>query len=159
LNKELRESRKFKHGHSVRGKKSKTYQAWMDMKTRCYSKNHPSFPGWGGRGIKICKEWRNSFEQFLVDMGACPGPGYSLDRYPDNNGDYKPANCRWATISEQSNNKRIRSDAVMITWKGKTKALEVWARELGFKRSTLYDRLLVHGWPVKKAFTAPVRNW
>lgn len=84
--------------------KSKTYSAWAAAKSRCLNSDHPSYRHYGGRGIQMCKRWRDSFEAFLSDMGCAPG-GLELDRI-DNDGDYEPGNCRWTTRSEQLRNRR-----------------------------------------------------
>jgi len=84
---------------------STEYLAWVSMKTRCLNKKTAQYKNYGGRGIKICKQWRNSFENFLADMGRKPTPKLSLDRI-DNNGNYEPTNCRWATQSQQMLNTR-----------------------------------------------------
>lgn len=81
------------------------YAAWRAMKSRCGNLNVPAYPRYGGRGITICEAWIESFEAFFGDMGERPSPKHSLDRR-DNEGNYEPGNCRWATASEQNSNRR-----------------------------------------------------
>jgi len=81
------------------------YKAWKRMKNRCYNKNDNRYHDWGGRGIRVCDRWINSFTNFLSDVGLRPSDKHSLDRI-DNNGNYEPNNCKWSTGSEQSRNRR-----------------------------------------------------
>jgi hypothetical protein len=89
-------------------KVSSEYKAWHNMKQRCYNKNNPGYKDYGERGIKVCERWYNSFRNFLKDMGRKPSPELSLERI-NNDGNYEPDNCRWATQSEQLYNRRLNS--------------------------------------------------
>jgi len=103
-----RRSRRFsihKHGHAKDGQASREYTAWAHAKTRCSNPNDKKWKDYGGRGITMCKEWRESFSAFLSYMGECP-PRLTLDRYPNNNGNYEPGNCRWASVHDQNLNRR-----------------------------------------------------
>ena len=87
--------------------------AWRNMRQRCRNKKHKHFNRYGGRGIDICERW-NSYENFLADMGRKPSMVHSLDRI-DNNGDYTPENCRWATPAQQVHNRQPRRHLIVAT--------------------------------------------
>jgi hypothetical protein len=95
----------LKHGQNRKGNATSEYCAWSSMIQRCENPKAHGYDEYGGRGIRICKEWRNSFEQFFNAMGKKPTPLHSLDRI-DVNGNYEPGNCRWATKAVQSRNVR-----------------------------------------------------
>jgi hypothetical protein len=126
-----------------------TYNSYQAAKGRCTNPNNSRFAYYGGRGIRFLY---TSFEQFLCDLGERPIGG-TLERC-DNNGDYEPGNCRWATQTEQANNKRNNR---MLMAFGRTWTLCRWAREIGIYPETLRDRLK-RGWSVEKALTAPRRG-
>jgi hypothetical protein len=107
------------------------YTAWLMMQRRCSDASYESYYNYGGRGISVCERWTSSFENFLEDMGLRPGPNYSLDR-KDNNGNYEPSNCRWATELEQAHN---TSQNVKITIGDKTLCKQEWIRLLGIPPS------------------------
>lgn len=97
---------KTRHGHARKGATSREFQTWQAMLARCGRPTHVSFPNYGGRGIRVCDRWR-AFEAFFTDMGPRPSSNHSLDRI-DVEGNYEPANCRWATKREQRLNQRPR---------------------------------------------------
>ena len=95
-----------KHGHAQRSfHQTGTYTSWCSMLARCQNPNRERYPNWGGRGITVCERWQgeHGFENFLADMGPRPA-GTTLDRFPNNDGNYEPGNCRWATPKEQQAN-------------------------------------------------------
>jgi hypothetical protein len=92
------------HGHATGGKVSAEYRCWQAIKNRCLNPKVPQYPDYGGRGIKVCERWQESFENFLADVGYRP-PGGSIDRI-DPNGNYEPGNVKWSTAKEQNRNQR-----------------------------------------------------
>ncbi len=125
-------------------------KAWASMIDRCYNSSRKDYPRWGGRGIRVCQEWLNSYSAFLADMGRRPSQKHSLDRFPNTNGNYEAGNCRWATAREQANNRRSNR---LIEFRGEVKTLAQWAYALGFNHGTINSRLRL-GWTAEEAFTA-----
>lgn len=123
---------------------SSTYSSWCRMKRRCLNPKNPRFKDYGGRGIKVCKEWLR-FKGFFESMGIRP-EGKSIDRI-DNDGNYEPGNCKWSTSLEQSSNRRNNN---IITYKGVSLHVSAWSRRLGINRSTFAKRLS-RGWTIKEA--------
>lgn len=117
--------------------KGPEYVAWVSMKTRCHNPRSLNYRGYGSRGIKVCVRWLHSFANFLADMGPRPSKLHSLDRI-DNDGNYNPGNCRWATHVEQQQNTRNNR---RLTYNGETLCLSEWARRLGIGRTSLRCRL------------------
>lgn len=133
LNRELTSKRSTTHGKT----RTREWQTRHAIKERCLTQSCSSYAHYGGRGIRVCDKWLNSFESFLADMGERPGPGYSIDRIePD--GDYEPGNCRWATVVEQNRNKRTN---VRYTINGKTQLAADWARESGLSHGATRYRV------------------
>ena len=124
------------------------YVSWAAMKQRCLNSKNPSYPQYGGRGIKVADEWL-SFAAFLRDMGQRP-EGRTIDRI-DRNGDYTKENCRWATRIEQATN---RSIVRLFEFNGERLTLSEWGRRLCVSQWTLRDRQR-KGWPTEDLLTKP----
>ena len=140
-----------KHGKS---NKTPEYKAWMEMRQRCSNENNQAYPYYGGRGISVCDRWVDSFENFLVDMGNRPHKGMSLDRVDVNKG-YSRENCRWATRTEQSRNRR---NVPKYTVGDRSLTLPEWAEVCGISRGTLWQRVVVLGWGIEKAISTQVQT-
>jgi hypothetical protein len=135
------------HGHAKRLSRTKTYSCWAHIIQRCKNENDSAYKNYGGRGIKVCERWYK-FENFLTDMGEQP-PRHSIERI-DNNGNYSPENCKWATYKEQHNNKRVNH---WIEFNNQRKTLRQWADKLGINKSTLSKRINRSNWPIEKALS------
>lgn len=123
---------------------------WDSMIRRCTDPRVDRYPNYGGRGIKVCDRWRDSFDAFVEDMGERPSSDYSIDRI-DVNGNYEPGNVRWLPKSEQPRN---QTKNVWITACGRTMLMVDWARELGCCDATIHGRLK-RGWSQERAVTVP----
>jgi hypothetical protein len=143
----------FKNGaYSIYKTEGNSYRA---MKNRCNTPSYRAYDRYGGRGIKICDRWlgKDGFKNFIKDMGRKPSDKHSLDRI-DNNGDYTPNNCRWASQIEQKNN---TSKNRFETIKDKTQTVSQWCRQYGINVSTIYNRER-QGWSFEKALTTPINK-
>ncbi len=120
------------HGQS----KTPIYKVWSAMIARCTSEASPSYHNYGGRGISVCERWLH-FENFVADMGHRPSEKHSIERI-DNNGNYEPTNCRWATKKEQCNNTRRN---IVLVFNGEAKTLTQWSEVLGIRYDTIRGRL------------------
>lgn len=145
--------RRYRHGHKTATGCSPEWATYQGMIARCKNPQNPNYIRYGARGIRVCDRWRDDFVNFLADMGRSPGPGYSLERI-DNDGDYTPENCRWATVKEQSRNRR---NSKRITYQGVTLTQAEWAERIGIDQGTLHSRLKC-GWTVERALTQPLRK-
>lgn len=141
---EVNKTKMITHGAS----KTPEFYAWQSMISRCHNPKVKCFPRYGGRGISVCAEWIESFVQFITDMGVRPSPQHSLER-KDNNGNYEPTNCRWATMVEQGVNK---SSNRFLEFNGERKTVSEWTRLLGFSKTLIHDRLS-RGWSVADTLT------
>jgi hypothetical protein len=137
------------HGCSMR---TTEYTIWNCMKQRCENPDNPAFKNYGARGIKVDPRWSASFEAFLADVGARPSLEHSLDRYPNNDGNYEPGNVRWATRREQALGRRV---AVVLEYEGVKYTLTDLARRHGLNPSALKYRVLHKGMSVAEALALP----
>ena len=133
---------------------SRTYRIWQGMKARCLNSDNRAYPQYGGAGITVCERWLKSFQSFISDMGECP-PDHSIDRFPDQRGNYEPGNCRWATrIQQQRNTKSNR-----IVWAfGEGKCVADWLDDLRcvVGEDALRSRI-DRGWHPELAIVTPLK--
>lgn len=145
LARSLTASRSTKHGKA----NSPEYAIWAAMRNRCTNPNDRNYKNYGGRGITLCERWQ-AFPSFYADMGSRPSSRHSIERL-DNNGHYSPDNCKWATVEEQQLNRRT---ARLLTFKGETCNLAIWAKRTGLSVTCILHRLNA-GWTVARALTEP----
>lgn len=124
------------------------------MRDRCFNPNADHYARYGGRGITVCERW-SKFENFLTDMGQMPSGGrYTIERI-NNDGNYEPTNCRWATYKEQARNRRGNR---FFEFQGESLLLSEWAGRTGISLQTLSSRIYESKWPIEKALTTPTAN-
>jgi hypothetical protein len=128
------------------------YETWRGILKRCLYPKAIGYMNYGGRGITICKRWKDSFEAFVSDVGPRPSAHHTLDR-KNNDGNYEPGNVRWATRIEQNSNGRFNR---MISVNGKIQTMSAWAKANGLPKSTVFNRLRL-GWDEIEAVTKPSR--
>ncbi len=129
------------------------YFSWRGMIARCTDATRDDYRDYGARGVTVCERWAASLDAFLEDMGPRPSKIHSVDRYPNQSGNYEPGNCRWATPIEQAQNMRSN---ILLTHAGETLVLSEWARRRGIKPATMFGRLRM-GWPVARVIDTPAR--
>lgn len=129
------------------------HAVWSAIKQRCFNSRDRAYKWYGGRGITMSAEWRDSFATFIRDMGRCP-PGFTIDRYPDQNGNYESGNCRWTDWKSQQRNRR---NNVLLTYQGKTQSVIAWSEETRLKYTTILGRINIQGWSVADALSKPAR--
>lgn len=147
-------SRLAQTSHGMR--RTPEYNIWRSMKSRCYKKTNAAYHNYGGRGIEVCESWRESFTNFIADMGKRPSDSHSIDRI-DNDGHYEPGNCHWSTAVIQGNNKR---NNLRLEVEGKNMTIAEWARERSIPYATLIQRISRYGWSAQQAlgFEPPPRR-
>ncbi len=121
---------------------------WRGMIRRCYNNRHEFFNYYGARGITVCERWRESYANFIADMGHRPSDSHSIDRI-NNDGNYEPTNCRWATTAQQQRNRRC---TVLLELDGETRTIREWAELRGWAYQTISARLRL-GWSAERALT------
>lgn len=147
LRRELAAERGTTHGHKRRKATSAEYRTWRNMISRCNSPHNKCYANYGSRGIKVCDAWVADFAIFLRDVGPRPSPKHTLDRYPNNDGNYEPGNVRWATRTQQNRNRR---DNIFISFNGATVSLAEAIEARGLAYSVVRSRYL-SGWSLNRA--------
>lgn len=156
LLREVSGARFFVHGL----KHTRLYDVWSSIKARCFNLKNEHYKDYGGRGIKMCDEWKNDFKVFY-NWSIANGYNETAKKYEctidriDNNKDYAPDNCRWVTQKEQCNNKRNNH---LITYNNETHTVMQWAEIIGIEYRILLNRINKYGWSIERAFITPVRK-
>ena len=134
---------------------TRLYGIWSDMRLRCYDEKNIAYHRYGGRGITICNEWKNDVKAFY-DWATANGymDSLTIDRI-DNEGNYCPENCRWATVKEQASNRRSN---ILVTHNGKTQTMKEWANEVGIPYKVVWSRMQKLGWNAERALTETVKK-
>lgn len=125
------------HGATRDRRPTREYRAWQNLKARCLNPKNAAFRDYGGRGIKVCSRWRDSFPSFLADMGRKPSSAHTLER-TNNNGPYSPRNCEWTTRRRQARNRRSTRSVVLA---GRRMSLAAACEQLGLKYGTVISRM------------------
>ncbi len=151
-------SRRTTERNTKHGKKgTPEYSAWLGVKRRCYSRNHDDCEFYIDKGITVCDRWLdkdNGFLNFLEDMGERPSNKHSIDRI-NNDGNYEPSNCRWATATEQIEN---RSISIKLEHNGKIQSIRQWSIEIGISAANIQNRIYALGWSTERALTEPINK-
>ena len=146
---------RLRHGDKTRTYTAPEYETWSGMIARCHTPTHKRYGYYGARGITVCDRWRgeSGYEAFLADMGRKPTPKHSIER-KDNNGNYEPSNCRWATRSEQMRNTRA---TINVTIGGETACLKEWSARVGRPYKIVHQRIK-SGWDPERALREPINT-
>jgi len=150
----LRKGLPIKHGLSIRGNNKSLYNVYMKMIHRCYDSTVWNYKNYGGRGIIVCKEWKNDarvFAKWAIENGY--KKDLQIDRFPDNNGNYEPSNCRWATHTQNANNTRSN---VLLIYNGESKTIAEWASIVGMEYGSFWSRVK-RGWNIIDIIEKPQR--
>jgi hypothetical protein len=142
-----------KHGDARDGAVTPEYRAWRAMIARCHDPNHAAFELYGARGVTVCDEWRSDFTRFLADVGRRPSRRHSIDRWPNNEGNYEPGNVRWASPEEQARNQRTTR---RYQFRGTWLTLGEIAERTGVPRERIYQRISKWKWTIEEAVSTPV---
>lgn len=144
-----------KHGGKSNGKTERLYRIWDGMKKRCENSNSDAFVLYGGRGIRVCDEWKHDYSQFREwALRSGYRDDLTIDRI-DTDGDYEPFNCRWANAKEQANNRRNNH---LIEYNGKKQSINEWAKETGLSYRVIHSRIFQYGWDIEKTLTTKLQR-